>query len=117
MLTAIKRSCIHSSAITSSRMSRNGVLQCTSKVTAKGKTHSGFSYSIVYSITETAKANNLKPYDYFEYLLTEILKHMDDTDRSFLEDLLLWSPKISGQLQITLKRNASSATAERLFHF
>ena len=54
--------------------------------------------SIVYSITETAKANNLKPYDYFEYLLTEILKHMDDTDRSFLEDLLLWSPKISGQL-------------------
>ena len=36
------------------------------------------------------KANNLKPYDYFEFLLTEIPKHLDDTDRSFLEDLLPW---------------------------
>ena len=25
---------------------------------------------IIYSIVETAKANNLKPYDYMEYLLT-----------------------------------------------
>ena len=36
--------------------------------------------------------NNLKPYDYFEYLLTEIPKHLDDTDRSFLDDLIPWSP-------------------------
>ena len=28
--------------------------------------------AIVYSIAETAKANNLKPYQYFEYLLTEL---------------------------------------------
>ena len=45
------------------------------------------SSAIIYSIAETAKANNLKPYEYFEYLLTEIPKHMDDTDRSFLDDL------------------------------
>ena len=32
------------------------------------------SSAIVYSIAETAKANNLKPYDYFEYLLTEVDK-------------------------------------------
>ena len=44
------------------------------------------SSAIIYSIAETAKANNLKPYEYFEYLLTEIPKHMDDTDRSFLND-------------------------------
>ena len=50
--------------------------------------------AIVYSLSETAKANNLKPYDYFEYLLTEIPKHMDDTDRSFLEDLLPWLPNL-----------------------
>ena len=25
--------------------------------------------AIIYSIAETAKANSLKPYDYFEYLL------------------------------------------------
>lgn len=29
------------------------------------------SSAIIYSIAETAKANYLKPYDYFEYLLTE----------------------------------------------
>ena len=36
------------------------------------------SSAIIYSIAETAKANQLKPYEYFEYLLTEIPKHMDD---------------------------------------
>ena len=52
------------------------------------------SSAIIYSIAETAKANNLKPYDYFEYLLTEIPKHLDDTDRSFLDALLPWSPSL-----------------------
>ena len=50
--------------------------------------------AVIYSIAETAKANNLKPYEYFEYLLTEIPKHMDKTDRSFLDDLLPWSPNL-----------------------
>lgn len=50
------------------------------------------SSAIIYSIAETAKANNLKPYEYFEYLLTEIPAYMDDIDRSFLEDFLPWSP-------------------------
>lgn len=49
---------------------------------------------IIYSIAETAKANGLKPYDYFENLLTEIPKHLEDTDRSFCEDLLPWSPQL-----------------------
>lgn len=52
------------------------------------------SSAIIYSIAETAKTNNLRPYEYFEYLLTEIPKHMDDTDRSFCEDLLPWSPNL-----------------------
>lgn len=50
--------------------------------------------AIIYSIAETAKANNLKPYEYFEHLLTEIPKHIDDSDRSFLDDLLPWSEKL-----------------------
>ena len=50
--------------------------------------------AIIYSIAETAKANNLKPYDYFEHILNEMPKHMDDSDRSFLEDLLPWSEKL-----------------------
>ena len=49
------------------------------------------SSAIIYSITETAKANQLKPYEYFEYLLTEIPKHMDDKNSNFLEELLPWS--------------------------
>ena len=57
------------------------------------------SSAIIYSIAETAKANNLKPYDYFEYLLTEIPKHLDDTDRSFLDDLLPWSPSLPANCQ------------------
>ena len=52
------------------------------------------SSAIIYSIVETAKANNLKPYDYVQYLLEEILKHMDDRDCSFLENLLPWSEKL-----------------------
>lgn len=49
------------------------------------------SSAIIYSIAETAKANNLKPYDYFEYLLTEIPKHEEDTNTDFLKALLPWS--------------------------
>ena len=52
------------------------------------------SSAIIYSIAETAKANNLKPYEYFEYLLTEIPKHMEDKDYSFCEALLPWSPAL-----------------------
>lgn len=50
--------------------------------------------TIIYSIAETAKANNLKPYNYFEYLLTEIPKHMEDTNLNFLDDLLPWAEKL-----------------------
>lgn len=47
--------------------------------------------AIIYSIAETAKANHLKPYNYFEHLLTEIPKHMDDKNLDFLNDLLPWA--------------------------
>lgn len=61
------------------------------------------SSAIIYSIAETAKANNLKPYDYFEHLLSEIPKHLNDTDRSFLDDLLPWSPKLPANCRKTGK--------------
>lgn len=35
--------------------------------------------AVIYSIAETAKSNNLKPYEYFKYLLTVIPEHMEDT--------------------------------------
>lgn len=52
------------------------------------------SSAIIYSVVETAKANNLKPFDYVQYLLEEIPKHMNDRDCSFLENLLPWSEKL-----------------------
>lgn len=53
--------------------------------------HGASSSAIIYSIAETAKANRLKPYEYFEFLLTEIPKHMEDKNTDFLSDLLPWS--------------------------
>ena len=56
--------------------------------------HGAKSSAIIYSIVETAKANNLKPFDYVQHLLEEIPKHMNDKDCSFLEELLPWSEKL-----------------------
>lgn len=56
--------------------------------------HGAKSSAIIYSIVETAKANNLKPFDYVQHLLEEIPKHINDKDCSFLEDLLPWSGKL-----------------------
>lgn len=39
-------------------------------------------------------ANNLKPYEYFDYLLTELPEHLDDKDRGFIDNLLPWSPNL-----------------------
>ena len=56
--------------------------------------HGASASAIIYSISETAKANGLKPYEYFEYLLTEIPKHQDESSTDFLSDLLPWSEKL-----------------------
>ena len=56
--------------------------------------HGAKASAIVYSIVETAKANDLKPYEYMKYLLEEIPKHMDDTSLEFLDELLPWSEKL-----------------------
>lgn len=52
------------------------------------------SSAIIYSITETAKANNLNPFRYLEYILTVLKDHQDDTDYSFIEGLLPWSDQL-----------------------
>ncbi len=54
--------------------------------------------NVLYSASDVEsrlnKSQQSEPYDYFEYLLTEIPEHLDDTDRSFLDDLLPWSPNL-----------------------
>ena len=50
--------------------------------------------AILYSIAETSKANGLKPYEYFKYLLASMLEHLDDKPADYIDDLLPWSEKI-----------------------
>ena len=52
------------------------------------------SSAIIYSITETAKANNLNPFRYLDHVLTVLKDHQDDTDYSFIEKLLPWSDQL-----------------------
>lgn len=59
--------------------------------------HGAQSSGMVYSIVETAKANNLKPYEYMKYLLEEIPKHMDDTGMDFLDELMPWSESLPNE--------------------
>ncbi|SDB54823.1 Transposase [Pseudobutyrivibrio sp. YE44] len=59
--------------------------------------------AVAYSIAETAKANNLKPYEYFKYLLTVIPEHLDDTDRSFMDKLLPWSDELPSECRKPVK--------------
>ena len=56
--------------------------------------HGAEASAIIYSIVETCKLNNLNIFYYISHLLTEIPKHMDDTNLDFLEDLLPWSEKL-----------------------
>lgn len=57
--------------------------------------------AILFSIAETTRANNLKPYEYFKYLLEEIPKHMNDDhrDMSFLDNLLPWSESLPPEIR------------------
>jgi hypothetical protein len=49
--------------------------------------------AILYTLVETAKANNADPYYYLKYLLDSMPAHMDDHDRSFLADMMPWSDR------------------------
>lgn len=53
--------------------------------------------AVIYSIAETAKANGLKPYEYFKYLLEQIPEHGEFEDLSYMEDLLPWSDKLPAE--------------------
>ena len=50
--------------------------------------------AILYSLVETAKANQVNTYKYLELLLTELPKHQDDKNLKFIDDLLPWSKTV-----------------------
>ncbi len=54
--------------------------------------------AVLYSITETAKANNLKIYDYLVYLLTELPKYIHDLSTEVPEHLYPWSENFPKEL-------------------
>lgn len=56
--------------------------------------------AIIYSISETAKLNNLRPYYYFKHLLTELPKLCDEKgniDSAKLEHLLPWAKELPAE--------------------
>ena len=61
--------------------------------------------AMLYSLVETAKANSLNVYQYFELLLSEIPKHMNDTDLSFIEELLPWSTGVQEKCPSRYKKS------------
>lgn len=56
----------------------------------------------IYSLLETAKVNHLKPYDYFEYLLT-ILTEIDINDDKELEKIMPWSKTLPKNVYLIKK--------------
>ena len=70
---------------------------------AKGRSHWLFADTLLgaevnadmYSIVETAKANNVNPYEYIKYLLEKMPEHLDEegnvTDPDCLKDMMPWS--------------------------
>lgn len=61
--------------------------------TAKGASAS----AMVYRISETAKLNNLRPYYYFKYILTELPKLCDERgniEPTELDYLMPWSDSL-----------------------
>ena len=58
--------------------------------------------AIIYSITETARANNKNVYYYIKYLLEELLKKMDDNGNiadEQIEPLMPWSDTLPAECQ------------------
>ena len=79
----------------------NGYVERCIRPIALSRRNSLFSYSvfgaecsmILYTLVETAKANGADPYVYIKYLVNELPKYLDGTDRSFLDDMMPWAEK------------------------
>jgi len=70
-----------------------------------GSSNGAKSSAMLYSIAETAKANLVNTYQYFELLLTEIPQHMNDKELSFIDNLLPWSPYVQEKCPSRFKKS------------
>ena len=63
------------------------------------------SSALLYSLAESAKANNLKPYEYFVHLLTELVKYpRGAVPPEKLSSLMPWSPNLPEECRKTKTR-------------
>ena len=70
--------------VTPLALGRRNWLFCFSKEGAR-------TSAVVYSLVETAKANDADPYLYLQYLFEQMPGHMEDTDYTFLKNMTPWS--------------------------
>ena len=54
---------------------------------------------ILYSIAETTKANGLKPYEYFKFLLENLLRYEDELTDERLRSIMPWSDRLPSELK------------------
>ena len=61
--------------------------------------------ALLYSIAESAKANGLKPYEYFSHMLTELIKYpRNNVPEEVVESLMPWSDKLPEEVKKTKSR-------------
>lgn len=62
--------------------------------------------AIIFSMSETLRANGLKAFEYFQYVLTEMPKYLGKNfkDHAFVDDFLPWSDKLPADLRKTVKK-------------
>ena len=59
--------------------------------------------AVIYSLCETTKLNNLRPYYYFKHLLTELPKLCDEKgniDSTKLDHLLPWATELPKNVSV-----------------
>ncbi|MCR4904204.1 MAG: transposase [Butyrivibrio sp.] len=61
--------------------------------------------AMIFSLVETAKANGLNTYEYFELLLTELPKHKKDKNLAYLDNLLPWSKNVQKKCPSRYKKS------------
>jgi hypothetical protein len=70
--------------------------------------HGAKASATIYSIIETAKENNLKPYNYLVYLF-EQLPNIDTGDVAAVDSLLPWSDALPEECRMPHKENTTSS--------
>ena len=63
------------------------------------------AYAMLYSLAETVKVNNLKPYEYFSYLLTQLVNYpRRNVPKNELEKLMPRSAELPNSCRKTKDR-------------